>query len=93
MKSDQMDQITNQLKEKVQQIQEFYSEKKKAVAFAVTSSRVGYEDLISSEDQEFWVYLCKKDYKRVNKLLTQNIGEGYFLDDSYRRRLQRRRRG
>jgi hypothetical protein len=26
--------------------------------------------------------LCKKDFKRLEKLQTQNIGEGHFIDDS-----------
>jgi hypothetical protein len=41
-----------------------------------------YDDLISPEDRDFWVYLCKKDFRRLEKLQTQNIGEGYFIDDS-----------
>lgn len=33
-------------------------------------------------DRDFWNYLCKKDFERLEKLLSQGIGEGYFLDDS-----------
>ena len=47
----------------------------------MTGSSVVYDDLISSDDQEFWQYLCKKDFKRLNKLLSMNIGEGHFLGD------------
>lgn len=74
--------MTNQLKEKVSQIQNFYSEGNREIAAKITGNSLNYEDLISSEDQEFWQYLCKKDFRRLNKLLTQNIGEGYFIDDS-----------
>lgn len=40
-----------------------------------------YNDLISEEDQAFWADLCKKDIRRLEKLQTQNIGEGHFMDD------------
>lgn len=82
MQSAQVNQMTNQLKEKVSQIQNFYSEGNREIAAKITGNSLNYEDLISSEDQEFWQYLCKKDFRRLNKLLTQNIGEGYFIDDS-----------
>lgn len=51
------------------------------MAVQITGSTLVYDDLISADDQEFWQYLCKKDFKRLNKLLTQNIGEGHFLGD------------
>ena len=41
-----------------------------------------YNDLISAEDRDFWAYLCEKDFRRLEKLQTQNIGEGYFIDDT-----------
>ena len=82
MQSAQVNQMTHQLKEKVGLIQAFYSEANKEFAIKATGSSLVYEDLISSEDQEFWQYLCKKDFRRLNKLLTQNIGEGHFIDDS-----------
>lgn len=43
---------------------------------------MAYNDLISAEDREFWQYLCKKDFRRLEKLVTQNMGEGHFVDDS-----------
>lgn len=52
------------------------------MAFALTGSSLSYGDLISAEDREFWQYLCKKDFRRLEKLMTQNIGEGHFIDDS-----------
>ena len=51
------------------------------MALQITGSTLVYDDLISADDQEFWQYLCKKDFKRLNKLMTQNIGEGHFLGD------------
>jgi hypothetical protein len=41
-----------------------------------------YTDLISTQDLEFWNYLCKKDFSRIQKLMSQNLGEGHFMDDS-----------
>ena len=73
--------MTSQLKDKVQQIQDFYSEQNRQMAVQITGSTLVYDDLISADDQEFWQYLCKKDFKRLNKLMTQNIGEGHFLGD------------
>ena len=81
MQSAHVNQMTSQLKDKVQQIQDFYSEKNKEMAIQITGSTLVYDDLISADDQEFWQYLCKKDFKRLNKLMTQNIGEGHFLGD------------
>ena len=52
------------------------------MAFTLTGSTVAYNDLISTEDREFWQYLCKKDFRRLEKLLTQSMGEGHFVDDS-----------
>ena len=52
------------------------------MAFTLTGSTLAYNDLISAEDREFWQYLCKKDFRRLEKLLTQSMGEGHFVDDS-----------
>ena len=52
------------------------------MAFTLTGSTLAYNDLISAEDREFWQYLAKKDFRRLEKLMTQNIGEGHFIDDS-----------
>jgi len=41
-----------------------------------------YSDLISAQDLEFWNYLCKKDFKRLQKLMNEKLGDGYFMDDS-----------
>lgn len=82
MQSAQVNQITTQLKEKVQQLQDFYKEENRETAIALTGSSLVYDDLISAEDRDFWAYLCKKDFRRLEKLQTQNIGEGHFIDDS-----------
>jgi len=74
--------MTTQLKDKVQQLQDFYKEENRESAIALTGSTLIYDDLISAEDRDFWNYLCKKDFCRLEKLLTQNIGEGHFIDDS-----------
>jgi hypothetical protein len=74
--------MTTQLKDKVSQLQEFYKEENRETAIALTGSSLVYDDLISPEDRDFWAYLCKKDFRRLEKLQTQNIGEGYFIDDS-----------
>ena len=82
MQSAQVNQMTTQLKDKVQQLQDFYKEENRESAIALTGSTLIYDDLISAEDRDFWNYLCKKDFCRLEKLLTQNIGEGHFIDDS-----------
>lgn len=82
MQSAQVNQMTTQLKDKVQQLQDFYKEDNRESAIALTGSSLIYDDLISAEDRDFWNYLCKKDFCRLEKLLTQNIGEGHFIDDS-----------
>lgn len=43
---------------------------------------IKYQDLISAQDIEFWDYLCNKDFKRLNKLASQSLGDGIFFDDS-----------
>jgi len=59
--------MTIQLKEKVDQIQHFYGpaladEQREAV---LGNGYVKYEDLMTTDDLEFWQYLCKKDFKRL----------------------------
>lgn len=71
-----------QLKQKIEQIQEFYGGSFKDMAAKLTESDITYNDLISTDDQEFWAYLCKKDFRRLEKLMTQQIGDGFFIDDS-----------
>ena len=74
--------MASQLKDKVSQLAEFFSDANREMAVALTGSTVTYHDLISGEDRDFWHYLCKKDFRRLEKLLTQSMGEGHFVDDS-----------
>lgn len=65
--------MTVQLKDKVLQIQEFYKTNDKlsdAEIKKMIGSDVKYTDLISNPDLSFWQYLCKKDFRRLDKLLT-----------------------
>jgi len=48
----------------------FYSKENEEMAKKLTGSDVTYSDLISSDDRDFWDYLVKKDFKRLEKLLT-----------------------
>lgn len=43
---------------------------------------VKYQDIISEQDIDFWKYLCNKDFRRLQKLLTQGLGDGIFFDDT-----------
>ena len=43
---------------------------------------IKYTDLISAQDLEFWDYLEKRDFKRLQKLQTAALGDGHFFDDS-----------
>ena len=38
--------------------------------------------MISTQDIEFWDYLCLKDFKRLQKLQSASLGDGHFMDDS-----------
>jgi hypothetical protein len=42
--------MTSQLKDKVQQIQEFYGEANRQMAIQITGSTLVYDDLISADD-------------------------------------------
>jgi hypothetical protein len=66
----------------VNQLQKFYSQENRDMAISLTGSSLTYDDLISQEDKDFWEYLCRKDFRRLEKLMTQNIGEGHFIDDT-----------
>jgi len=59
-----------------------YSKPNEEMAKKLTGSNVTYNDCISTEDREFWDYLCKKDFKRLEKLLKESMGEGHFIDDT-----------
>ena len=52
------------------------------MAMKLTESNISYNDLISTEDRDFWNYLTRKDFRRVEKLITQEMGKGNFTDDT-----------
>jgi hypothetical protein len=82
MQSAQVNQMTVQLKDKIEQIQQFYSMDEEKLNMVLGPGYIKYSDLISSTDIEFWNYLCRKDFRRLQKLMSQNLGEGHFLDDT-----------
>lgn len=82
MRSAQVNQMTTQLKDRVELLQQYYTTHSRDEIDEKTGLNVMYQDLITQEDQQFWRLLCRQDFRRLEKLLTQNIGEGHFLDDS-----------
>ena len=47
-----------------------------------TGTDLTLKDLISKDETEFWKSLCKRDFKRLQKLMNKSLGEGHFMDDS-----------
>ena len=82
MQSAQVNQMTVQLKDKIDQIQQFYALPKEQLTAILGEGFVSYNDLISTTDLDFWAHLCRKDFKRLVKLFQLSLGEGHFLDDS-----------
>lgn len=82
MQSAQVNQITVQLKEKIQNIQQFFLTDEEQLKAILGHGFVKYHDIISEQDTEFWRYLCNKDFKRLQKLLNQGLGEGIFFEDT-----------
>jgi hypothetical protein len=74
--------MTVQLKEKIEHLISFYNHGSEHLNKILGERYVKYDELISEQDSQFWQYLCNKDFKRLQKLLSQNLGEGHFLDDS-----------
>lgn len=74
--------MTSQLKDRVEILQRFYENKDRNEILKLTGSDILYDDLISQKDTYFWKQLCRRDFKKLQKLLTQSIGEGHFLNDS-----------
>ena len=66
MPSAQVNQMTLQLKEKIAGIKKMYQMEDSVLEkYFGNSDFIRYEDLISSQDLEFWEYLCNKDFKRL----------------------------
>lgn len=82
MQSAQVNQITIQLKDSIQSIQQFFKSDEEQLNQILGPNHVKYQDIISEQDIEFWKYLCNKDFKRLQKLLNQALGEGVFFYDS-----------
>lgn len=70
MQSAQVNQMTVQLKERVELVQQFYENKNKEQILELTGSELLYTDLVTSDEMKFWRVLCRKDFKRLHKLMT-----------------------
>ena len=70
MQSAQVNQMTMQLKERVELVQQFYQSKDKEQVLELTGSDLHYSDLISAAEVKYWRMLCRKDFKRLQKLMT-----------------------
>lgn len=90
MQSAQVNQMTLQLREKIAGIKQLYSMDEQILnqmlsqveGFEEHKHLIKYQDLISTQDIEFWDYLCLKDFKRLQKLQAASLGDGHFMDDS-----------
>jgi len=82
MQSAQVNQMTSQLKERVDLVRKYYNLKSRQEIKEKTGVDVMYDDLITEEDRKYWTSLCKKDFRRLEKYQVLNIGEGHFMDES-----------
>ena len=82
MQSAQVNQMTSQLKERVELVRKYYNLKSREEIREKTGIDVVYDDLISEEDGEIRAERCKKDFRRLEKYQVLNIGEGHFMDES-----------
>jgi hypothetical protein len=58
--------MTLQLRDIIEQIQTLYALQGGQKAREIFGQdAIPYNDLISQTEQEFWQYLCKKDFKRL----------------------------
>ena len=73
--------MTIQLIERVDLLKKFYEGKTREQVLKYTGSEIMFSDLVTVDDQQFWSLLKEKDFKRLQKTLTQNMGEGHFMDD------------
>ena len=67
MQSAQVNQMTSQLKERVELVRKYYNLKSREEIKEKTGIDVMYEDLITEEESKFWAELCKKDFRRLEK--------------------------
>lgn len=82
MQSAQVNQMTSQLKERVDLVRKYYNLKSRQDIKETTGLDVMYDDLIQEEDRKYWNVLCKKDFRRLEKYHVLNIGEGHFMEES-----------
>ena len=62
-------------------LNKFYEDKTREEVLLYTGSELTFDDLVTKEDMLYWEALKEKDFKRLSKTLTQNMGEGHFMDD------------
>ena len=82
MQSAQVNQITVQLRERVEMLLMYYNGRAAESVKVQTGCAYSYFDLISDEESTLWRRLCKKDLRRIQKLMTTSMGEGHFQDDT-----------
>ena len=82
MQSAQVNQITVQLRERVEMLLMYYNGRAAESVKVQTGCHYSYFDLISEEESTLWRRLCKKDLRRIQKLMTTSMGEGHFHDDT-----------
>ena len=82
MQSAQVNQMTSQLKERVELVRKYYNLKSREEIKEKTGIDVMYDDLISEDGKKFWAELCKRDFGRLEKYQVLNIGEGHFMEES-----------
>lgn len=82
MPSAQINQMTQQLEERVELVRKYYGSLSRKQVKEKTGVSVTYDDLISAEDSKFWAELCKRDFRRLEKQRRLNLGEGHFMEES-----------
>lgn len=51
-------------------VQKYFKLKSRKEILEKTGIDVVYEDLITREEREFWSQLCRKDFRRLEKLFS-----------------------
>ena len=74
--------MTVQLRERVDMLLLYYKGRTAESVKVQTGCHLSYFDLITDKESTFWRLLCKKDFRRLQKLMTTNMGEGHFRDDT-----------
>lgn len=74
--------MTIQLRERIDMLLMYFNGRASDSIKVQTGCEYSYFDLITEEESAFWRILCKKDLRRLQKLMTTNMGEGHFQDDT-----------